>query len=250
MEGRRAIFNGELFIKGVSIPISLFHCYDAYGLSGQLFHADCGGKIREKRYCELHPELDEVVSFSAIAVGDKLVPLDSELKNRLLERNASFTVHSAHKMNALADLLSDRSLVPIQTLELAPQTTKDVDAALNNALWTLLDRMRIKKRFLLCSVGVCGMNRYGVLLPSGQFIVTAYQEELRERVQVCGKKIPDLAKRIDQFLISDWDFPAELSLATYRERVWNFFNEVVLSAAKKPRRNKKKQLTDKEMAKK
>ncbi len=242
---KQSAYTGALNIGNVKIPISIYGTVDLFGIEGHLYHEDCNGKIRESRYCEVHPNLPGPVSFSGIDIGGEIVKVDSELRNTLLDRKAPFVVRSAHKLATLGNLMSDGLVMPLFMFEVAPQAPTDPKMSLHhNALITLFNCMEKKKVFLLCSVGLAGINRRAILLPGGLLYVLTYQEELREFIEYDGEIDKALSKFIDEFLTtkSSTTVPT-ISLSVYRKRVAAWFQEILtpIAPVKKPKSNPKKQ---------
>src|SRR5690554_4173299 len=99
---RRSAYNGVLKLGVVTMPIAVYKASDDFGLPGSLYHQDCGGKVHQKRFCEIHTEDEELVVFSGIAVDDRIVPIGPDLRNELLERKSAFEVVSAHPLSQLS----------------------------------------------------------------------------------------------------------------------------------------------------
>ena len=221
---KHAVYKGGLTLGRLTIPVSIYKTVDLFGLEGHRYHEGCGGKIREKMFCEIHPDEEEVVTFTGIEIGDRVVAIGSEVRNSLLDRKALFIVKSIHKLSELPDLLVSNTVVPICMYEVAPQQVGSPVAQIHhNALFTLLDRLKVKKSFLLCNVALAGMYRPAILLHSGQLYPLLYREEVRDFAEWNG----EVDKELTKFLNSTFGkmtngFP-RLSLVTYRKKVEAWF---------------------------
>lgn len=221
----------------VSIPIKVYKAVSEYGISGSLYHEDCGNKIKQFYECEEHPgEVIEV--FSGVDIGGQIVSLDSTTKGELLGRKAPLKVVSSHKLSELSKLMVSNDLVPIGMHEVASALPAKSPLP-DDAFATLLNRLRVKRRFLLLSLGISGCERYAALLPNGQLHALAYSEEVREFNEVRGSVNRELAGYMDDKLDElSGDFPV-LSLEKISKSVENWFGsqiEIIL----KPRKGKKK----------
>lgn len=241
----RSTYSGVLQVGVINLPIAVYKARDEFGLPGSLFHQDCGGKVRQKQFCEIHPDDEEIVVFSGIAVDDRIVPIGPELRNELLERKAAFEVVSAHPMSKLSSWITYGGIIPQAIYQIAPNRNKvqSVEDANHRLLATLLNRLEKKKVFLLCTIGMGGMKRYGILLAGGLFYTLTYREELREEIDWDGDVDPAIGSAIDGVLdkITTGDLP-EISMQPIQKRVAAWI-ESLTAPIKKPRKSNPKKRT-------
>ena len=106
--------------------------------------------------------------------------------------------------------------------------------------YTLLARLRVKKRYLLVKVGLGGLSRYAIVLPSGMMYTLSYVEEMREQLGVTGSTNRESAAYVDTIL-EKIDAPLYMpSLADIDAGVTSWF----VSMARRIKRNRKKELVD------
>lgn len=192
----------SLRIGEATIPIKTFRGYEDIGLSGSLFHENCGGKIISPHICELHPDEDFPTTFSAIKVGTDYIRLDKEDRKELLGKNCDFTVESSHKLNSISSLLSGKQLIPFGIHQMTP------DEGYEAIFASLLYRLSVKKRFLLLS-GPVGIERYSMLMPDGSLFPLLYKEEVRLPKFEIAETDTEFYKLFDSVILSyDSDFPA------------------------------------------
>lgn len=240
---KQSVYRGAINIGKVKIPVCVYGTADLFGIEGHLYHEDCGGKIREARYCELHPDLEGPVSYSGIDIGSQIIKVDSELRNALLDRKAPFVVRSAHKLSEFGSFMASGALMPLFMYEVSPEGAGDPAFSIqHDALVTLWDRMEKKKVFMLCSIGLAGINRLAILLPGGLLYVLTYREELREFTTYSGNFDRPLSNFLDEFITAKSTKLPTISLAKYRKRVADWFAEVSTPhVTKKVKTNPKKQ---------
>lgn len=240
LANKRSVYTGAMLVGDVIVPIAIYKTVDVFGLPGQQYHQDCGGKIRQSTFCELHPEDETPVIYSAIGIGDMLLPVGPEVRDTLLERKCAFEVVSAHPLKAISDVLGTMDMLPMETYEIAPQKTKIVPAfgLQNDLLHTLLSRMKTRKLFLMCRVGLCGMQRYAMLMPTGRLIVLAYNEEVRQSEDWSGEVNREMSIRFDSVFNRITDEYPKLSLEVFNLRIREWITAQI-SDARKPKREQK-----------
>lgn len=248
---KQSLYRGSLNLGTVKIPVAIYGTFDCFEIEGHLYHEDCDGKIRQKTFCEVHPNLEGPVSYSGIDIGGQIVKVDSELRNTLLDRKAPFIARSVHKLSTLGSFMAENAIVPLAMFEVAPQEPADPKMSIHhNAMFTLFERMEAKKVFLLCSVGLAGLNRLAILLPGGQLYVLTYREEIREFTDYSGEIDRPLARYVDAFFAGEAATSVPVvSLAKYRKRVASWFASVLAPpvVAKKPKTNPKKKVPAKSL---
>jgi hypothetical protein len=246
MTESRSVYTGPLIFGRLKIPVSVYRATDEYGLPGALYHEGCGGKVRELRYCEDHGN-EEVTAFSGVDILGTIVPVNSEIRDKLLGRSDPLKVVSAHKMNQIPQLLLDGLVVNCRYMvqhSALPRNGVDLSNA-KLPLANLFHRLAAKKLFLLCTVGLSGCKRYALLLPDGQLLTVYYAEELRDFPPVIPMRDKEIASHIDEALDGAMtDFPSVLSLSQIRKKVDNWFHQHI-TVAMKPRRGKKKSQKEK-----
>lgn len=219
----RSVLKSLFTIGDLTIPICLYKANDRMGLSGQLFHEGCGGKIRQWKTCELHPNTPDPATFSGVMIGEEIVELDKQIKTDLLGGNCNIDAVCAAPMRQLHTLLIDRTVVPNTTYQMAPQEHFE------QVFSTFLDRLRISRNFLLVTFPEGSTKRYGILFSSGVFMSLFYEEEIREQKFEFTSPRPELKKHYDA-LISSYqvrDFPRLTGLEIL-ERVEAWYQSIIL----------------------
>lgn len=217
----KSVLTTTFHLGTFQVPIRLYKTTDVFGLSGQLFHDGCGGKIRQWKTCENHPNTIDPATFSGIQVGNKVVPLTPELKTQLLDGNARFQAIGVFKMQQLTSLIVEQKIVPVAQFEMAPEQYFE------KVFSTLLSRLRIRKQFLLASFGKDKMRRFGILLPSGIFMAIHYANEVRDRrfepAEIDRQCVSAINAELDSLEMND--FP-ELTTDDMYERIQQWFTDI------------------------
>jgi hypothetical protein len=216
----RSVANGMLEVGTVRIPIKVYvgSDDDTLNVPGSLYHVDCHAKIRESQFCEKgHNE--DILNYSAVMVGDELVPISSQIRDELLDRKLPLRVVSAHPLSLIPELMSNGTMVPVGYYRVLDMENKFIGS---DTLVTLLDRLSKKKRFLLIQGPISGPDRYAILMPNGAIYPLAYQEELREFPTIMGGVDREHAKAIDEGLKAlEADFPTlTAALIIARIQAW------------------------------
>ncbi len=232
----------------IIIPISVYKTVDIFGLPGQEYHEDCGGKIRHKIFCELHPNDEAPAKYSAMGVGELLIPIGPEIRDELLNRKCAFDIVGIHPLKKITEYLGTSNMLPIETYEIAPQKSqiKSIVGLQSDMLHTLFYRMKVRKVFLIAKVPLGGMERYAAILPNGRVIVLAYNEEVRQPEEWSGFINSDLSTRFDSVMSKLTDEYPQLSLQSFTMKIKEWIMSKIQPAPKStPRTNPKKQLTKK-----
>lgn len=235
---RRAVYKGDMTYGAVSIPVAIYKARDCYAMNTNLFHAGCDAPIRQPLTCPEHPLEEKVETYSGITLRDKVVPVPSELKDTLLGRKQKLEIISSHKMKDLASLINSGTIAPLEMYELTGQRSTPHPTNTDSShvkIASLLSRLSVKRRFLTCRIGLGGMERLAILLPSGIFYTLSYDEELRDRIGLSGKPDRTLSRHLDDLILNlDAEFYAP-SLAEIDSRVTRW----IVSALNKVSRTKK-----------
>ena len=219
----KSVLTTTFHLGTFQMPVRLYKTTDVLGLSGKLFHDGCGGKIRQWKTCELHPNTEDPATFSGMEIGNKIVPLTQQLKEQLFDGNTEFRAIGAFKLSQFTQLTIERAIVPVDFLEVTPEKFFE------KAFSTLLDRLRVRKQFLLVKFAKDNMRRFGIFLPNGIMVPVKYSEELRElhfSPVESDKKFGRLLNAELDKLESD-DFP-ELSADDITQRIQSWFTDVAL----------------------
>lgn len=220
----KSVCSTNLVMGLITIPVKIYKTFDELGLSGETFHDGCSkdglsdGKIRQPTKCEEHPDLDFPATYSGIRIGNRIVPLTPEVRRSLYMGDCPFEVVSSHRLSGLANMFVDGSLHIHGNYEMC-STNQDTTFEI------LLDRLRIKKRFLLLSGPIGKMKRYSILLPNGRLLSLFYDEEIRAMKADHSVRIYDArSKLMDEALDKlEYDFPV-LSGAEIIDRINAFFH--------------------------
>jgi hypothetical protein len=223
---RKSVYKGPMTHGLMSIPVAIYKAKDCYELPGSLYHVDCHGKVRE------------------------VVPLDSVMKDQLLGRKDQLEILSSHRLADLPLYISTTCLVPCELYELTGQRNSDLPVnsdGSHDALATLLERLRVKKKFLRLKLGLGGLSRHAILLPNGYLYTLAYEEEMRDKLGVTGNINRYMGKLYDDMIesIEERHF-YQPSLAEIDTRVTNWVVGMArrIVAARKKNKKGKKVLTN------
>jgi len=192
LKGRKSAYNGELAIGGISIPVCVYKAHEQFSIPTSNIHKGCGCSISQPWTCELHPNLvtaskggnekdkNLLVAVKAISFGEDSVEITDEERRELLGSKEEMRFVSAHKLSLIPELMGNGNLIPVEAMFIAPQKTKASKSEIvNTGLQSLLERMRVKKVFIVCSVGLgSGTTAYLAILPTGRAYRIAYEEEL------------------------------------------------------------------------
>lgn len=228
---KKAICKGQLRFGEFDIPVSVYLGTDILALSGHLYHTADNGPITESRSCSVCNEEDPEV-YSAIQVDDKLVPITSDQRRALFDRDLPvYKVVSAHKLNEIGVLLSQQRLVPCSLLEMKPQNKLPFVNYQEELFVTLIYRLAVKRRFLLLELPANGMRRFAILLPSpegiGQIYTLHYQEEVRVFDLPRINADRNLAHSIDPILADlESEFPMVVSGASIVARIQKWIKSI------------------------
>lgn len=183
----RSVMNGSLIFSGVKIPLKVYSASEEFSLGTGYFHEDCGSKASAPYYCKECEEDISPIAAIPIVDGDDvaLLPVTTENRDILLDRLHPLIVKSSHRLTALPAMLSRgdmhiRSIYMVSTTDKSPNGEIHLDVS-SQAICVLLDRLRVRKSFLLLE-GSLGksMNRQMILLPNGLIYTLSYVEEIRE----------------------------------------------------------------------
>ena len=244
----KPVHTGVLPIGDINIPVSIYKSADVFGLEGHLYHYECGGKIRQRLFCEQHPELEEVVTYTGLEVGGEIIPVDASLRNSLLDRKVGFEHVGTYRLTALAPFMTERELVPMCHYRICSPQNKNIDPSVSelnaSVLSTLSHRLLAKKMFLLVTIGLGGVKRYGIIMPNMDLYLLFYPQELREEIPCV---IPENDSRnlsahisavLDETL--EVDLPDRNSdLPTYQNRIVAYFKERLAGVPKRIRKSDK-----------
>jgi non-homologous end joining protein Ku len=228
---KKAICKGQLQLNNIVIPVKVYLGTDKLALSGHLYHTADNGPIEENRVCTICGEESPEV-FSAIQIDDKLVPITSDHRKALFERDMPvFKVLSAHKINEVGLLLTQQRLVPLALLEMKPDNSLPFVNYDEELFTNLLYRLAVKRRFLLLQLPANGMKRFAILLPSpegiGQLYTLHYQEEVRSFDLPRASLDRNLNSVIDPILQTlDADFPMVVSGASITARIQKWIKSI------------------------
>lgn len=226
----RAVYSGILAMGNIRMPINVYKAQDNFGLSASEFHKDCTGRIRYSKRCELHPDDQTPIIESCVETEHGRKILDAEVRDMLFDRKASMTYVENYPLRSLAFYFD---YFPAEVYRVGVSNN-----ALSNSLYTLLETMKKYKVFLLVTIGIGGMKRYAILLPSGVLIALAYNEEIRERPYPFGTIDKTVKESLeDIFNLPRKHFP-NLSLLEYKQRIMDWI--MPPKPAKNPRSNPKK----------
>lgn len=205
------------------MPIRLYKTTDTIGLSGHLFHEGCGGKIRQWKTCEDHPNTEDPATFSGIPVGGRIVRLTNELKSQLFDGDTKFETVGVYGLSRLPVLIAEQNIVPMDAYEMAPEQYFE------KAYSTLLDRLRVRKQFLLTRYSANKMKRYGLLFHTGILTPIRYCEEVRPKRFEPTTPDRQFARRVNDELnsLEDGDFP-KLSAESMLDAVQQWFTNIAL----------------------
>lgn len=219
----KSILSTTFHLGTFQMPVRLYKTTDAIGLSGNLFHDGCSGKIRQHKTCELHPNTEDPATFSGVQIGNKIVPLTPELKTQLLDGDVEFRSVGVYRLSALIPLMLEQSISLLEPFEMVPDKYFEVPYS------TLLNRLRVRKQFVLSQYGKDNMRRYGLLLPSGIFTPIRYSEEVRDRRFTPSESDRRFSKVINAELdsLEAEDFP-ELSASDIYDRIQAWFTGVAM----------------------
>jgi non-homologous end joining protein Ku len=247
---RKSVYKGPMTHGLMSIPVAIYKAKDCYELPGSLYHVDCHGKVRQELFCEEHPGEEEIATFSGVIVSNEVVPLDSVMKDQLLGRKDQLEILSSHRLADLPLYISTTCLVPCELYELTGQRNSDLPVnsdGSHDALATLLERLRVKKKFLRLKLGLGGLSRHAILLPNGYLYTLAYEEEMRDKLGVTGNINRYMGKLYDDMIesIEERHF-YQPSLAEIDTRVTNWVVGMArrIVAARKKNKKGKKVLTN------
>lgn len=222
MSGRRSVFKGELSLGPVAIPIALYKVVDPFGIETHTYHEDCGDRVSRVVTCQKHPRESLPTTYQAVDFGDVVVRLNKEDRAKLLEQTPAIEFVSAHRMTKLAELINSGKAVPISVYRAMP--VPDVIGINKNGLTTLLERMRVKKRFIVCTIAMgSGIKRHMVLLPTGMAYSLAYMEEIRPFPNIDGTVNRDVGAWIDENILAGDDTFDPPSAKTIMNRAQRWF---------------------------
>jgi non-homologous end joining protein Ku len=219
----KAVLSTTFRLGTFPMPIRLYKTADDLGLSGHLFHDGCYVKIRQWKTCELHPNTEDPATFSGIQIGNKVVPLTPELKSQLFDGDTEFQALGAYRLANLPNYISEQAVVFMESYEMVPEQYFET------AYSTLLDRLRVRKEFLLAVYAKSNMKRFGILLPTGIFIPIRYEEEVRSRRFMPTETDRTFARTINAELdaLKADRFPV-LSASSMLQRMQKWFTDVAL----------------------
>lgn len=232
---RRSLLKTTLNIGQMKIPIRLYKANDRIGLSGQLFHDGCNGKIRQYKTCEDHPDLAFPATFSGVQIADTIVRIDPITKRNLLFGDCLMDAVCVYPLKHFADLVANGTLIPSATYQLAPEDHFE------DFLGTFLDRLRVAKSFLLVTFPEGTIRRYALVFPTGTLMSVLYEEEVRERIFEPTKPRSDLRRDFDH-LISQYKtdrFP-RLSAEDILVRLESWYSNLIVRINKQRRASRKK----------
>lgn len=204
MSGRRSVFKGELSLGPVAIPIALYKVVDPFGIETHTYHEDCGDRVSRVVTCQKHPRESLPTTYQAVDFGDVVVRLNNEDRAKLLEQTPAIEFVSAHRMTKLAELINSGKVVPISVYQAMP--VPDALGINKSGLATLLNRMRVKRKFIVCTIAMgSGVKRHMILLPSGMAYSIAYTEEIRAFPNIDGDVNREVGAWIDENILSGDD---------------------------------------------
>ena len=250
----RSVYNGVLKFQGADVPLRIYNGFEEFGVPGHLYHSDCGGKVRSPFTCEEHPGSDVGgETYSAITVYDTkdnphLVPIDSETRNIILDRESPLKVVAEIPQRSLGALMSDGALTIGDFLLVGPQKNNadvrwsPVDMSL---LPVLLERLKVRRTALLCVGSLGAMKRYMILLSNGTGYELIYEEEKRGQFDLTPQTTRGTHRALSgamNNLLDDLpsDFPTKLSLADIEKRVADWLSDTRERLSRPTRRSRKK----------
>jgi hypothetical protein len=246
----RSVYNHTLTVGGITMPVRVFKGTEAFGLESHMYHDDCGGKIRSPYVCEDHPNDPAPTIVTKIETINGTIPIDPIVKNSLLQRGSTLVTEGILTLSQLWAYISTGEYVvgDFYTVTTGPAPLGFSDETLS----AVLNRLRVRKKALLCSASLAGgMKRYYVLLPGGKMYGLFYNEEIRAAHEIpSGPTSRSLNRVLDDLLDDLPEAPAGLSMKPIQQRVFRWINEQLLAASskKKSRGNPKKKIAQKESA--
>lgn len=233
----RSVYKGTLKIGAVKAPIAVYLTADEFGLPGHLYHEDCGGKVRQAQFCELHPELEEIVTYSGIPIGDDILRVGPEVRNKLLDRKGEIEFVSFVKSTHLKELLPHTFRIAC-TYQVVPYEEFNSRVSLPTTLPLFLDRMRVKGVFAIVKVSLSGMRRYAMLHHTGILSTLYYAEELREFPEFEVTRDKETSDYLDDFIKQNTTTTLPVfSLGDYIERVQKWIKNATRKANRKVKAN-------------
>lgn len=227
----RAVYSGVFAIGNIRMPISVYKAQDTFGMSASEFHKDCAGRIRYTKRCELHPDDPTPIIESCIEVDGGRKVLNSEVRDTLFDRKASMEFVASYPLRELAFYFE---YFPVEVYRVGMK-----NSMLSNGLYTLLETMKKQKVFLLVTIGISGMKRFAILLPSGVLVALAYKEEIREFDYPLGAIDNNIKDSLNEIFAQPRKHFPNLSLMEYKQRIMDWIKPPA-PATKTARRNPKK----------
>ncbi len=239
---KRAICKGNLVAKDLKIPVTIYLGIEPYRIHGHLFHEDCNGKIRQRRFCEIHEEDDSPSYFSAITVDENtLLPIDNTIKDDLLERKIKdFKIVGAYPISMMTTLVQDNDFAMLGYYEMVAQTFDDHILNPNEELFAgFISRLSIKKSMLLVQLPLAGLKRYCFLIPGqncARIYPMLYGEEIRESAKLSNEVNPQMRKQMDAIIkrMERKTMP-RFSCQPIMDRVNAFIMQAVTGAVSQPK---------------
>lgn len=237
----KSVNTSSINIGAVVIPVKVYTAHHQFKFSGHYYHDDCGERIVSPFQCPVHED-ETPIFYSGIQIGDKIVKIPSELRDELLERKDPISVIGTMKMSDLPEFLLDTVVVGNYFVE--PQGLDDIRSPHANALQSLFDKLRQRKRLLVVTLGISGLKRYALMFPNGRLSTLSYTEELVEGSNWQGNPTREMNGHMLRYVDSSLVYPVPLSLKSIAKRVDAWLS----SHMPAPRQNTKKKSVAKEKA--
>lgn len=235
----RAAHSSTLKVGAIEIPVKVYVAANPYEFGGHLYHMDCNERIQQPRWCPEHgfgEEDDPIVAYSAIEVAGKLVSVPDSIRDSLLGRKDPITIISAIPQKELATMMMHGTF-PVGAYYMEPEGIGEIKSPNLAAFKALLLKLGQRNRMLLVTLGVGGLKRYAVLLPSGMLYTLNYKEELRERFYWDADPATDLRSYMLDFV----DKKSDESVGKFSlKRISNAVDKWLESLTPAPRRGRKK----------
>lgn len=222
-------------LKAASIiNVKIYKTHNPYAFNASRYHVDCNEKMTQPMVCPVHPG-EECLTFSAIEIGGRLVPVPNELRDDLMRKKDPLQVVGTLPMKELPNLLLETSIV--ENYHVVPDGIDDIRSPNLVAFKSLLSAMKRRNKALLVTVGLGGIKRNCLMLPNGDLLALSYVEERVEMPSWDADTYPEINGAMNRWvdgLTVRTTF--RFSLQTIRQRV----DKWLLANSPAPRKNSKK----------